>query len=117
VSAHNKNKRMSLTAHLLREATLLEYVIAQVGQLRLLVTVTQLNYSTSFVKYSPWAIALASLQHQMEGQCQLLSSMATHVSRDTGGVLLTSREAYETYCALREVKNERTPYPPEVPPL
>jgi len=106
VTRPTKNRPMSLTGHLLREATLLDYVIAQVGQLRLLLTVTQLNYSTQFVKYSPWAIALASLQHQMEVQSASLSSMATHVSRDTAGQLLTSRKAYEMYCALREVKND-----------
>jgi len=97
---------MSLRDHLLREAMLLDYVIAQVGQLRLCLTVTQLNYSTQFVKYSDWAIALASLQHRMAEQSQLLSLTATHVSRDTDGLLLTSRQAYEKYCALREGKHE-----------
>src|SRR5690348_3505415 len=101
-----KKRPMSLRDHLLREATLLDYAIVQVEHLQSCLNVIALNYSTPFVRYFPWATALASLSHQMAEQSALLSSTASHVSKDMGGALLTSNEAYMMYCNLREAKNE-----------
>ena len=106
MTAHTRNKPIPLSGHLLRTATLLEYASNQIGQSQLLLNTIALNYPSLCSRWLEWAIALASLRHQMEGQSQLLSSMATRASKDTGATLLTSREALVKYSELREVRNE-----------
>lgn len=114
MAPHVRMARIAPRDLLLREATLSDYLASQIAQSRLFVTVTLLNYNTSFLPLCDWAMSLASLQHQMEGRSQLLSLTAQHVSRITHETRTSYSDAIVICSQWLEEMNDA---PPPNPPL
>lgn len=61
---------------MLREATLIDYVVGQTGQLEYLLNVIATNYGAGYAQWLSWGCSLVALRHRMEERSAFLSSMA-----------------------------------------
>ena len=106
MGAHTRRTYISPRDLLRREAALCEYAASYLEPFESCLAVMKLNYPTSLLPFSKWALLSVSLRHQMVEQSQSLFSMAMCDTNRTLGTPMNYSRATATCLALLGGKSE-----------